>query len=565
MRLAVALLACAAGLGAQTPAPPQSPKSGTASITGRVITADTAAIVRAANVWLMTPADSWTTTTDPDGRFTFPQLPAGEFTLKVLKPGFVPTEFGDPKSSAFGGVDPIQLADGQTVNRGDLALPRGGVITGRVIDAYGDPVETTVMMLRRQFVLPGIPQSSTQQGARSNDLGEFRIYGLMPGTYYLGVGVQSIVGAVNPLPGQARLVPSRWGVAPTLYPGTSTAADAWPITIAPGQEVSGITMTLQNVPLARLSGTVTTTTGAPGAGFVVMANSVRADAISMTIWNHAQTDATGQFTLANLPPGEYRLDVLSSAKLDVAPRTGETLEYRPQVPSEFASVPVTINGQDLERFDIRLMNGYEVRGRVVTDGNVPLPRTALFVHSSPTRVGEGMTSMLLRSEVRVAPDGTFALKGVFGPRLFRVGGFQAPWTLKQVRTPAGDITDEGIDVQDDVNGVEIVLSPRATRIDGTSKDANGFPLRESLVVVFSTDARRWRLPGSRYVQASLVDSDGDFSIPNLPPGTYFAAQMGRAQVATWADPDILERLKEIATPFTLTEGESKTLTLVRKK
>ena len=567
MRLAVALLACVVGLGAQTSAPPQTQKTGTASITGRVIASDTGAIVRAAAVWLMTPADSWTTTTDPDGRFTFPQLAAAEYTLKVMKPGFVPTEFGDPKSSEFGGVDPIRIADGLKVNRGDLALPRGGVIAGRIVDAFGDPVETTVTILRRQFVAPGLPRLVSVQGVRSNDLGEFRIYGLMPGTYYLGAGIHAMpTGAVSPGREQPRLVASRWGVAPTLYPGTSMAADALPITITPGQDISGITMALQSVALAKVSGSVTTTAGTRAAGFFITADPIRPDAVSVMLWNQAQTDESGQFTLANLPPGEYRLNVQARSTLEMFQTSGvNTLEYRPRVPSEFASVPVTIAGQDLEGLDISLTNGHEVRGRVVTEGDVPLPPGPLLVHSGMTSVHEGRSGMTLQAQTSVGLDGTFVLKGVVGPRLIRVAGFPAPWTLKHVRTPAGDITEEGVDVRGDIHGLEILLTPKATRIDGTAKDANGFPIRDCLVVVFPTDARRWMLPGARSVRSAPVDSDGDFSFRDLPPGNYFAAPISRAHDATWMDPDFLERLKAVATPFTLGEGETKTLALVRKR
>jgi protocatechuate 3,4-dioxygenase beta subunit len=557
MRLVIALLACGVGLAAQTPASSQAPRPASASISGRVVSADTGAVVRAAIVWLMTPTNTWTTTTDPDGRFTFPQLTPGDYTLKVMKPGFVPTDFGDPKSSEFGGPDPIRVADGVKIDRGDVALPRGGVIAGRIFDGYGDPVEATVTLLRRQFFSPGQSRLVGGPGTRSNDLGEFRLYGLMPGTYYLGVALHNAPAtAMNPPGGQPTLVPSRWGVAPTYYPGTSTAAEAWPIKIAPGQDVTGITVTMQNVPLAKVSGSVTTTAGSPAAGVVVMAQAIRSDAVSVTIWNQARTDETGQFTLANLPPGEYRIDVGTQAR----PETPHT------APPEFASVPVSIAGRDLDGLDITLTRGYELRGRVVTEGDVPLSQipAPLQVHTMLAGESEGFGFTTLRSGTAVAPDGTFLLKGVLGRRLIRVG-FPTTWTLKHVRTPAGDITDEGLDVRGDVHGIEILLTPKVTRIDGTAKDTNGFPVRDALVVVFSADARRWMLPGTRYVRSASVDSDGDFSFRDLPSGSYFAAAIGRALEATWADPEFLERLKEVATLFTLSEGEAKTLNLVRKR
>ena len=569
MRLAVALLACVVGLGAQTSALPQSPKTGTASITGRVITADTGAVVRAAVVWLMTPVDEWTTTSDPDGRFLFPHLPAGSYTLKVRKPGFVATEFGDPKSSAFGGVDPIQVTDGLKVNRGDLALPRGGVIAGRIVDGYGDPVDITVQVLRRHYVEPGVPRLSVFGGARTNDLGEFRIFGLMPGTYYLAAGLEIAPrGVTNPAQGEPRLVASRFGIAPTLYPGTATAADAWAIKITPGQDVSGISMTLQSVPLAHVSGTVTTSSGSPAAGFTVMANPIRRDRVDFFIWNYARTDANGHFTIADLPPGEYQLDVQSGARLNLtASKEGDsTLVFDSKVASESASAAVSVAGQNIEGLAVRTTAGYEVQGRIVTEDNVPLPSNSggLVVSTAPP-MSSGFAGIVQQASGTAGPDGRFVVKSLGGPQRVSIVSLPNGWAVKRITAPVGDITDEGLDVRGEIRGVEILITSKLTRVSGKVGDAQGLPVRESAAVIFSTDARRWTIPATRYIRLAPTLPSGEFIITGLPPGDYFAAAIGRVDDGTWADPDFLERVKAIATQFTLTDGESKTLTLVRKK
>ena len=74
----------------------------------------------------------------------------------------------------------------------DVALQRGGVIAGRVVDEAGDPlVEVRVMATQRPAACPGagvMPADlllSVGPGDQTNDLGEFRLYSLAGGEYYV--------------------------------------------------------------------------------------------------------------------------------------------------------------------------------------------------------------------------------------------------------------------------------------------------------------------------------------------------------------------------------------------
>ena len=78
------------------------------------------------------------TTTDAEGRYEFANLPAARYTISVSKAGYVGLEFGQRRP--FEGGRPLDLADAQVVEQIDFALPRGGVIAGRITDDQGDPI-----------------------------------------------------------------------------------------------------------------------------------------------------------------------------------------------------------------------------------------------------------------------------------------------------------------------------------------------------------------------------------------------------------------------------------------
>jgi hypothetical protein len=81
------------------------------------------------------------------------------------------------------------------------------------------------------------------------------------------------------------------------------------------------------------------------------------------------------------------------------------------------------------------------------------------------------------------------------------------------------------------------------------------------VVVFSDDPQRWTAPNTRHVAGSRPDQAGRFQLKQLPPGSYYAIAVDYLPQGEWGDPEVLDRLKDKATRFTLEEGETKTLDL----
>jgi hypothetical protein len=226
---------------------------------------------------------------------------------------------------------------------------------------------------------------------------------------------------------------------------------------------------------------------------------------------------------------------------------------------------VTVAGQDIHGLVVRTSRGFQIEGRVLVDGAASLPANAkLIVNTVPTLRRQGVSMTFMGGSSSVDPDGRFRVSGVTGGQLVRVVGLPSDWSLKAVRLPGGDVTDDGFEVRADVRSVEVVVTARPPVVSGSVRDADGAMEEDGAwVIAFAADASKWTLRGTRYVSSARLDRDGRFSITGLPPGSYYAAVVDALE-PDWPSPDSLELLRRSATAFSLYEGETTTLALVRR-
>src|SRR5436190_1390301 len=183
-------LAAASGIVAQQPARdtsarPEVPKTPTGRITGRVLAADNGRPVKRARVFAAAAELSGGrgVLTDDAGMFDFTELPAGRYTLTVSKSGFVSLSYGQRRPLQAG--TPLQLADGQTLKGIEFQLPRGSVIGGRVLDEDGEAMPGVMVRVMRYQYLQGDRRLTPAGTGQTDDKGQYRVWGLMPGDYYV--------------------------------------------------------------------------------------------------------------------------------------------------------------------------------------------------------------------------------------------------------------------------------------------------------------------------------------------------------------------------------------------
>ena len=133
------------------------------------------------------------TTTDGDGKYEFKELPAGRYNVFASKGSYVGLSYGQQRPFEPG--KPLEILEAQTVEKVDFALPRGGVITGRIVDEFGEPLADAQVSAQRYQNIAGrrrlVPAG---RPAQTNDIGEFRLFAIPPGQYYLSATLRGMDG-----------------------------------------------------------------------------------------------------------------------------------------------------------------------------------------------------------------------------------------------------------------------------------------------------------------------------------------------------------------------------------
>jgi hypothetical protein len=566
------------GPGEMMMGPNRQPKTGTGRIRGHVVAGETGSPVRRAQVRINAPDIGMKTAlTDALGRYEFRDLPAGRFNLSVTKAGFVMMQYG--QNRPFEPGRPIELAEAQTLDKADFTLPRGGVLSGRVVDEFGEPVaDANVVAMRMQFVNGRRRLMNAGRNSQTNDLGQFRLYGLPPGEYYVSATLRSmdvmIFDAVNAQGGPVGSNPGS-GYAPTYYPASPSPAEAQRVTLAVGQELSSVDIALQPVKLAKITGTAIGSDGKPISGAMVSLIPSMRDAMMFVPGGTTRTSKDGQFTLSNAVPGDYSLQVRSTGPMMMEAGGGGAMFFStfadgpgapPPPPGrqelEFASVPVSVNGDDISGLVVVTTRGARASGRIVFEGGAkPEGITAIRIMAPSATPEDGPVMGVGGAAVK--ENGTFELSGLAGTRVIRANALPKGWYLRSVRVDGADVTDAGVEFKagEEVSGIDIELTQRTTDLSGSVGDARGQSVKDYTVVVFSDDQQKWTLPLNRWIASARPDQDGRFKFNNLPAGGYYAVAMEYVAAGEWADPEWLARARTKATRFTIDDGGMKTLDL----
>ena len=559
---------------------------GTGSISGRVLAADTGRPVKRARVMIAGGGRGGrAATTDDQGRYQIGELSAGNYTVTGSKNGFVDAVFGQRRPLQPG--TPIALADAQAVTSVDLRLTRGGVITGHVMDEDGEPLSRALVTVQRYQYVGGERQLRPAGGEQTDDRGQFRVFALPPGDYYvsvsagglmerLGRGLQQLAAGVaggrggggrGALAGFGAEESEPTGYAPTYYPGVVNAPEAGKVTVAPGQEVGGIDFQIQLVPLATVSGIVAGADDVVPVMLMAEEPGGRGPLGGPMLTGRSQADGT--FSIANVPPGRYVAVARSGGgRANQDPKTGMQ--------------SIVVNGQNIGGVSLVLQSGVSLSGNITVESSgtpAPTDYSGFRVDVpdvSPLPFGPGAGGRGgPAGNGRVDKNGAFQIGSLLpGRHYIRVAGgglgqgaaqgragqgqAQGQWTLKSVLVGGQDVTDQAVDLKpgQNVENVTVVLTDRSTEMTGTVRDAKGAPMTAITVIAFSSDQQFWRAQ-SRHILTSRTDATGAFRLRGLPPGDYFVVAVDGVEQGEWFDPAYLEQARSAATRVTLTEGEKK--------
>jgi len=522
-------------------APPRDPTqpakaAGTATIRGHVVAADSGQPLRKAQVRIFSAElrENRLATTDSDGKYEFKEVIAGRYTVSASKGSYVSLQYGQQRPFEPG--KPVEILATQTLEKVDFSLPRGAIVTGRVLDEFGEPLPDAMVSLQRYQNVGGQRRLvSAGRMSTTNDIGEYRLFSIPPGQYYLSATLRPM--------GMPADNDDRSGYAPTYFPGTSNIAEAQRVTVGLGQTMSDMNMALMPARTSRVTGSAVDSQGRPMVGMVMAVP--RGDSMFMGFGPPGQIKPDGSFVISGLTPGRYMLQVRANF--------GD---------GESAYAEITVSGDDLDGIHLVTSKPSVVSGRVLVD-----PAAAQALRPSTLRFGlqpVQMDMMMIGGTppAAVTDDLTFELKAQ--PGKFRVAlvGQVPGWSIRTVRYRGADVTDSGMEFRpnEDVADIEVEVTNKVTDVSGVVTNGKGEALRDYSVVVFPQDREKWT-PNSRYMRMARPDQDGRYKINGLPPGEYRVIALDYVDSNEWNSPEFLDSVRPKATSFSINEGESKSVDL----
>jgi len=485
---------------------------------------------------------------DDRGRYEFRDLEAGKYLLSVTRNGFLPLNYGQKRVQAFRGQrggTPLSLADGQVLNGIDFNLIRGGVVEGRVADEDYEPLSRVVVTLSGYQTVQGERVLSPVSRAQTDDRGQFRLFDIPPGSYFLSARQG---GGFPSFARRGRRGQRGQSFPPTFYPGVPSPEQATRIEVSAGGEVGGFHLTLIEAYTYSVSGRVLASDGSPAQSVRIFAVN-RSGAGQVSLRGGADTDLQGTFRVAGLLPGKYRLIA----------RRGRGQE--PQI----ASASMEVIDRDIQGLTLALGSGASITGRIVSENEEPTlnwRRVSVVTRSAEGgRRGFGFGG----GGRPIEEDFSFRVSNLPGG-LYRLSVNLPPGNhyVESIRAQGQDIIDRPIEMndQDHLSDVEVRVSPNGSRISGrVESQDDGKAVDGATVLVFAADPQQ-RGSFSRFTRTTQTDQTGSFFLQGLAPAEYLVCALVEHEPGRESEPEYLSGLEGDSTTIDLSAGEMSSRNLV---
>jgi hypothetical protein len=396
----------------------------------------------------------------------------------------------------------------------------------------------------------------------TDDEGEYRLFWLVPGEYYIQVAVPpppgSGPGPVNPT------APSQFsGATRIFYPATIDVGGATPLTVRSGDKLSGLDIQVRPARLARVSGTFTTTIPAEETAqqaAVLSANpGLQRPSLLLVSRDSNVPDVTGggaravgvvqlnngvgQFQTQGIPPGSYIL-------------LGRIPESNAQGGAGFAfgRAYIEVGNEDIGNVAIKVDHSINVTGKVTLNGRAPQTPVRVTLRVDDSSMKLGIYSTLSTRFVASDKDGAFTMIQVPpGPYHIDIGpGLPNNLYLADVRQSARSVFDSGLEITSQVpDPIEVVLSSGAGTVEGIVQDGAGKPVIGATVVLAPPENRR---QNRVLFHQTMTDKTGRFALHNIAPGNYRLFSWQQALPAnTWFNPGFMLKYEASGRPITIAQ------------
>jgi len=481
-----------------------------------------------------------TAKTGADGAFCFANVEAGRYHLSAFHSGYVTQRFGAEDFWSDG--MPLSLEKGKKLDPVLFRLIRASVISGTILDPDGEPAPgiavQAMLPVEQAYSLVDEDerkqQSSgdhliTAQFAITDDLGEYRLAGLPPGTYLVNAQKpENDMMSNNAL--LRRDLPGRSDEqAPTFYPGTVRRLEAEPIEVTAGED-STASFQLRDDKRVTISGIVVGEDGKPAMASVGLQPTEADGIVYSGYWSASKSD--GAFKLEKVLPGSYVIQAY-----------GRSSEKGNQQ-RLFARQQLEVAAEDVKNLRLVLRKGWTVPGTLVVEGG-SLPDT----HN----IGVRLESDAAGAGARIDKSGAFTLSGLF-PGTYKVSFYGLPEGCYLKRAGYGNVqrSDGRVIIEEagPPERLDLLVSPKAASLVGTVRDESNAPVGGAPVLLRTAGLKQ---SAAETREAARSDQNGQFSFRGLAPGDYVVLlKKNRA-----GDP----RAEAPHVNVSLAEAEQKTITL----
>lgn len=514
----------------------------TCTVAGTVVKLAGSEPLKSATVRLESVEDhtlTFSASTDPAGRFEIKGIQAGRYRMRAIRDGYVTAEYGQRTLSDPGSV--LTLKPGQNLKDLLFRLVSSAVISGRIQNEDGDPLAWVRVSALRQVFFRGRRRLVTETTVVTNDLGEYRLFGLRPGRYFVDATYKP-GQRLDPVDEGDDATTGKSGYVPTYYPGTPDPAKAIAMTVKTGEEISSTDFLLEPTTTYSVRGHVSILGMRRSTDGVVLALEPRT---SGRLWStpNRQTlvdKGDNSFEIADVLPGSYTLTGMWM---------NEGRRYQTQQ-------TVDISNSDIESVQLILTPGWNVSGQVVWDGSQSTEkgRLDIFVRSVSTTFANA-------TQVQVAPNGTFPLRELpEGTYQLTTAGQTADCYVKSIRYAGMEVPDDEFNVIRGTQAtLEVTISTHGARVQGMVTDVDGLPLGGVWVVLVPTGSHASEFHLFKQVTS---DQNGRFDIRGIAPGDYTLFSWEQVERGAWEDPEFLKEFEGKGQSLSVQDGEGKMLQLV---
>ncbi len=439
-----------------------------------------------------------------DGHFSITAMPPAIYTLSAKHNGYL--QLPDKHEG-------ITLKPGEQLTSLTVELTPEAVISGRVLDENGDPVQ----WVRVEAIPAGNSHNAgieMGRNERPDERGRFRMTG-PPGKYYIKASPEHGIESQREIRSDG-LSPPLYGI--TYYPSAANEDKAAVVDATAAHEVIGVEIRLARHLNLTISGVVT---GAPAGLFRNIVIFLTATTEGHEVFEGrrlSEVASDGRFAVPNLAPGHY----LVSAYLQ-----SESGPLR----SRF--VEVQLDNADQSGLSLALIPGEILTGVIKIEGDSGKTASSekMTVRLEPAEDGHGFGAGQPQTN-HVSSDGSFQIDQIFPQKLhLRVLALPENAYIKSVKLDDTEVRDNELDFSQGVNGskIRITVSRNGGQLSGNVLGYDGGPLRSSLAFVClaetPADLTRNRL--------KPVENGAKFTYTGLRPGKYRLIAIDPGQPGDW--------------------------------